>query len=402
MHIVFIQVYPNPNPVYSILADELRQRGHTVWIAQASAQGTLQWYDGETRLLEQAGPALRPAVLRRIPLLSKLLQRLAALLFILRIRLLLLSCRPDIVQVNPAHLHWVWVLPLRMPAAMKFVLDFRQINQRDTRTLAGKLKNALANLRSQLYTRFVFHRATFLHEAGARKLLGPAWQRRASVVPLGVDARFVHLPREAPAPQDAAQQVRFVYLGRIDRVRKLDMLLAAARQVRQTSTDFELVLIGPDSSGGYYQQLLEEWQIQDVVCMHPPVPYAEVPQILAGYDVALAYIPDVPVDWHYAPTIKVLEYRALGIPIIATDNQPNREIVEEGVNGVLVKNSVESLARAMLQCMTERAVLQRYHANARQMRRGILWRDVAGMYDELYTALQNHTDVSVPNENHAS
>lgn len=402
MHIVFIQVYPNPNPVYSILAHELRKRGNTVWIAQASAQGTLQWYDGETLLLEQAGPALRSAVLQRIPLLSKLLQRLAALFFVLRIRMLLLHRRPDIVHVNPANLHWVWVLPLAMPATMMFVLDFRQINQRDTRTLAGKLKNALANLRSLLYSRFIFQRATFLHEAGARKLLGSAWQRWASVVPLGVDARFVHMPLEVPGAQDTAQPVRFVYLGRIDRVRKLDMLLDAARQVRQSRTDFELVLIGPDSSGGYYQQLLEEWQIQDVVRMHPPVPYAEVPQILMGYDVALAYIPDIPIDWHYAPTIKVLEYRALGIPIIATDNQPNREIVEDGVNGLLIKNSVESLAQAMLQCMTDRAVLQRYRANARQMRRGILWGDVVEMYAALYADLQHTAAAAVPGEKRVS
>ena len=80
--------------------------------------------------------------------------------------------------------------------------------------------------------------------------------------------------------------------------------------------------------------------------MKTAVSYDQVPALLATYDVGLAYVPDRPT-WHYQPTIKVLEYRALGLPIISTDVASHREVVEQNVNGILCADTPEAIAQAM-------------------------------------------------------
>jgi glycosyltransferase involved in cell wall biosynthesis len=104
--------------------------------------------------------------------------------------------------------------------------------------------------------------------------------------------------------------------------------------------------------------------------------------VVLEHDVALAYVPESPANWLYQPTLKVLEYRALGIPILASDNLPNRDVVEQGVNGLLIQNSVDALAEGMLCFVRDRELLQSCKSNAHQMRQGETWAAVAKLYEQ--------------------
>jgi glycosyltransferase involved in cell wall biosynthesis len=96
--------------------------------------------------------------------------------------------------------------------------------------------------------------------------------------------------------------------------------------------------------------------------------------------VALAYVPDFPA-WRYQPPLKIIEYRAIGIPIVATSVGANRDLVIEGVNGILVYDSVDSLYQGMRRIVTEPDRLSSYRSNARIMRQGQTWDDIAWLYE---------------------
>jgi len=149
----------------------------------------------------------------------------------------------------------------------------------------------------------------------------------------------------------------------------------------QETNEFQVDFVGPDEAEGYYHDLVSELELNSVVTIKPPVAYKDVPEVVSTYDVALAYIPSLP-EWRYQPTLKILEYRALGMPILATDFGSNRELVEDGVNGLLVQDSVEGLAEGMLRFVTDRDFLKRCDANARVMRQGTTWSQVADMYEQ--------------------
>lgn len=388
MRVFYIWFYARSFPDYPKVAAVLREQGHEAWWAGYDEAGNIVWNEGGHKVAEVRGPRPSRGRFANLPAIRSLWQTLAFVRFMFRLRSFFRRHRPDVVHVCPNAARMVWLLPLFMPRRMRFVIDYRQIAQREGRGFLGKLKSAWSNGLRTIYCRYLFDHATFLHQEGAKKVLGPNWSRWATVVPLGVDNLFLDYSRqhanrtgrEAVNELEAERKVRFLYLGSIARVRKLEEILRAAQQMTKSTTNFQLDFIGPDISDGYYQRLVNQLGLNQVVAFRPPIPYDSVPATLDSYDVALAITPEDPPDWQYQPTIKIVEYRALGMPIIATDFVPNREIVWHDVNGLLVKNSVDAIAAAMLRFACDRAFLQRSRANAQAMRQGPTWDEIANMY----------------------
>ncbi|MEZ4677497.1 MAG: glycosyltransferase family 4 protein [Caldilineaceae bacterium] len=267
----------------------------------------------------------------------------------------------------------------------QFVLDWRQIGQRGGKGLGGKIKAAITGYWRKVYALF-YDQVCFLHEAGAQKLLGRHWQQKGRIVPLAVDEQFLaaQTPDVVDESDDGQGTIRFLYVGSLSRVRQLERLIEAAELLAARNLDFQLHLIGPDNAEGYYQRIIVQKGLQKQVAVLPAVPYAQIPPTVLSYDVALAYVPDYPADWQYHPTVKVLEYRALGIPILATDFAPNREIVQAEDNGLLVANQPAAWAEGMARFIEDQAFRTRCRARARQLRKGVIWSEVAQQYEALY------------------
>lgn len=411
MHILLFHFHSDkPNPVYQEISAALRRRGHTVWVGAPNRHGDLEWKDGDVLVATIAGPMRTEQSVHELRSASPLLRRLNYFRFMVRVRAFLVHHAPDIVQINPTILSWV--LTLGLPSKTHAVLDIRQINEAVDQRLTTRIKEQRDILVMQANARIFFEHTCFCHAGAARKILGGGWARRASVVPIGIDPQF--LAQELPEnrspyalakvvangtlPADGVQlqpageigiatqerkpaKVRFIYVGTLSRLRNLDQLLAAARALRVYSDYFQLDLIGPDHANGYYHNLVEQWQIGDVAAVREPVPYDQVPALLQSYDVGMAYVPDRPT-WHYQPAIKVMEYRALGMPILSTDVATHREVIDAEVNGLLVADTVESITAAMGRFVMEPDFLQHCRANAQAMRQGTTWDAVAAMYEE--------------------
>lgn len=388
MHIALVQFYPQPLAEYRIIASELRLRGHEAWVATVDEAGHLEWHDGERVVARQQGPTQMPDRLLRLPIIGSVLNRLSYLGFVMRVRRFLRRTRPDVVQVNPSDMYWVGLLPVLMPRRIHYILDFRQIGQRFAPGLLGKMKAWWKGFWLQARIKWIYDRACFQTPAGARVALGEHWAKWATIVPTGVEPQFLTVePGDTVRDRDQ-NLVTFLYLGTFSRIRRLELILSAVKQVSSMTDAFRVVFVGPDGAGGYYHELVKELQLDAWVSLEPPVRYEDVPEVALGYDVTLAYVPEQPTDWQYYPTLKVLEYRALGLPIIATDIEPNHAVVEEGVNGLLVPNSAEGWAGAMLRFVRDPGFLKSCQDNATGMRRGRTWREVTEMYErDVYVPL---------------
>ena len=377
MHILLAQFYSSqPTPDYDKFAAEMRALGHTVWVGTPNAAGDVVWRDGQGDVATTAaGRSALPRPLAR---------RLAKLRLFRRVRRFVAQTAPDIVQVNAFDLFRF--LPLGLPRRTRYLLDVRQINEQHGAGALGRARAALQNKARVLYSRYVFDHTTFLHPAGAQQVLGQDWPRWASVVPMGVDPQFLAAHRAAAAP--AGGPVSFIYIGRLTRRRRLERILEAAALVSRQTDQFRLVFMGYDASEGHYAATIRRLGLEERVSIRPPIPYEQVPAAVLAHDVALAYVPELPADWMYHPTLKVLEYRALGLPIIATDFQPNRELIEDGANGLLIANTPESIAAAMLRYVCEPGFLAHSRAAAEARREGLTWDAVATRYLALYERLR--------------
>jgi len=366
-----------PTPAYDRIASGFRDLGHVVWTGTLNADGALEWHDGARIVGTQ--------VTERTNSSGPVAQRLAKFDLFRQARDFIRETRPDVVQINSYNLFRL--LPIGMPRPPRFVLDMRQLNEMYGTNLARRAVASLRNHSRKFDSRVSFDRTTFLHEAGAQKVLGDDWRRWATVVPMGVDPHFLAAEHKRPRPVTDDRPVEFIYSGGLTKIRRLERIIEAADQVRRHTDRFRVVFMGHDGSDGHYARMIDQLELDEQVCIRQPVPYRQVPEALLEYDIALAYVPELPLDWQYHPTLKVLEYRALGMPIIASDFRPNRELIEEGINGLLVANSAEDIAQAMLRFIQEPSLLELCRNNARARRDGVTWKNVSRQYINLYQRL---------------
>lgn len=382
MRIAFAQFYQNPTPVYEELASVLRSWGHTVWVGSLGPEGEMLWNDGKETFAIQKGPRHPGMFVRRFRYLTPLQHRLAYVSFVFRVKAFLRKSNIDIVQLNRPL--YAFLFPLFMPANMRFVLDVRQIGEWDMDPLIGKYRNWRSVKRSSINARCFYDRALFASAAAATRVLGKDWMQWGSITPIGVSDQFLKYERPMRTSLNDGEPLKFIYVGSLTKLRRLEPLIEAARLLYQNTGRFRLVIIGPDHEDGYYHRLVEDLGVSNVVTILSPVPYNDVPAILCQHDIALAYVADVR-DWKYQVTLKVLEYRALGMPIIASDNGPNREVVTHNVNGVLTANTPENIAEAMLRFISDKSFVQECTIQALKMRSGRTWQDVARLHlNEVY------------------
>jgi glycosyltransferase involved in cell wall biosynthesis len=135
-----------------------------------------------------------------------------------------------------------------------------------------------------------------------------------------------------------------VYLGLLAQYQGTDLLLQALRCMVQERRDVHLLLMGFPSVG-YYQDQAAALGVSDFVTFTGRVPYEHAPMRLALGDVAVA--PKLSLT---EGSGKLLNYMAVGLPVVAFDTPVAREYL--GSDGILAtRGDVDSLAEKLLDCL---------------------------------------------------
>ena len=178
---------------------------------------------------------------------------------------------------------------------------------------------------------------------------------RPEVLPLG----WLSVPpAERPGPRT---RVVFGYLGQIISRKGLDLLVSAAQQLR--GTNWELRVYGEAYQPDYFAQL------KRVMKKHPRIRYCgaftpdDLGKLHSEIDVAV-----VPSRRENYP-LTVLEALSARVPVIATDVGGVRDIVEDGVDGLVVPpHSDASLAVAMTRFLNDPALVDRLRSTIRPVK----------------------------------
>ena len=144
----------------------------------------------------------------------------------------------------------------------------------------------------------------------------------------------------------ASDRVLFLYVGRLDGEKGLDILLEAVSLLPRDN--FQLAIVGQ----GLYGQLLEK-QVQTLGLEEHVVfiGFVEPEYLPALYNSADIFVMPSPEELQ---SIATLEAMACGKPILAANGRALPELVEPGVNGYLFQpTQPEDAARKMHQIMEE-------------------------------------------------
>lgn len=215
---------------------------------------------------------------------------------------------------------------------------------------------------------------------------------RLLVTPNGVDLAAYDYPDRAAARRAArldlglAAEEAGPVLGFVGYYRTWHRLDLALRALAEPGLeDAWLVLIGAGPARAELEAAARSLGVEARVRFAGPRPHARIPALLPAFDVAL-----VPAINPYASPLKLHEYMAAGLAVIAPD-QPNlREVLTQRENALLVApDDADALSAAVVELLRAPALRTRLAARARETvhERDLTWtgnaRRVVGAVQEL-------------------
>jgi len=209
---------------------------------------------------------------------------------------------------------------------------------------------------------------------------------RVVTVPNGVELGLFDHPydrfqarREAGVPQDA---LVFGFVGSLKVWHGVEVLLEAFQRVQREIPLAHLLIVGDGRRLAYYRSLVASSSLDGHVTFFGGTDHSTVARLLAGVDVALA--PYLPQSTFYFSPLKLYEYMASGLCVIASRAGQIAEVIDDGHNGMLVPSGdCEALADAMRHVGRDPGLRARLGEMARQSVAHCSWGNTAQQVIEL-------------------
>ncbi|HXV66519.1 MAG TPA: glycosyltransferase family 4 protein [Nitrosopumilaceae archaeon] len=155
-------------------------------------------------------------------------------------------------------------------------------------------------------------------------------EEKISIVPNGVDLSFFR-----PAKKDPK---KLVFSGVMYHHRGLDILLESAPAVIKQVPDVRLVLLGDGPEMNELQNIVKKNNLESNIEIKGWVERQSIPTYLSDASIGIGPLKRTTVTENALP-IKVLEYMASGLPIIAKTGTLPNDVLINNENGYFVENS---------------------------------------------------------------
>ncbi len=226
-----------------------------------------------------------------------------------------------------------WLLPLRIVRRMKK----RQLPAlvMDTRTLEmmHEDKQSWKDRIRRSYHIFIEKRSN--HWADGRlaitqrmaEAVGIPQEKLWGVWPSGVDQDLFSSSQMTRKWPLAGEVIHLVYIGVLNYERNLMILSRAVEKANAEGMRFTLALVGEGTERADLEIFAN--QTNGRICVSLPVPHLQVPDVLAQAHIGVLPFPDEE-KFRVSSPIKLFEYMAAGLPILATRITCHTDVVGNG------------------------------------------------------------------------
>lgn len=265
--------------------------------------------------------------------------------------------RPDLLQVRDKILIAVLARLVAALLHIPFVywMSFPIVEGYLERATTARFAH-LHRLRAYV-TRWLLHRLVlpgaalvFVQSAAMRESLAGRGVPRArlAAVPMGIDLTLA--ASVVPVNDVRLDQRRVVvYLGSVARARASTFLLDLATALGTVRPDALLVIAGdapsPDEAGWFRSELARRG-LHDQLIFTGWLDHADALAYVARAEVCISPVPRGPLFDVSSPT-KLVEYLALGVPVVASDIPDQRLVIEQSGGGLCVPMTVPAFCTAI-------------------------------------------------------
>ncbi len=225
----------------------------------------------------------------------------------------------------------------------------------------------------------------------ARALALGAAEAKTELIPYGADLKAFHADPEAARRVRArlslsADELMILAVGRLVYKKGFEFLVQALQEVLRVSPNARLVLAGDGDLRGDLETQAAALGLAARVTFAGMVPREEIPAYFAASDiVAVPSVRDEAGNVDGLPNV-ALEAMAAGKPLVASRVAGLPQVVDDGINGLLVQErNPHELAEALLRLACDANLRRSYGAAGRVRVREVLnWDNVARKFVAVY------------------
>lgn len=204
--------------------------------------------------------------------------------------------------------------------------------------------------------------------------------RDVHIVPTGVDwDRFLRARNARKGGQT------LLYVGNLLSWSGLDLAIRAMPQILRSCSDVQLLIVGDGFYKDYLQHLVQGLHLEERVCFLGSKPHEDLPFWMEKADIGLAH--SQPVAYRiYAYPLKVLEYMAAGLPVIATDGTEAADILTRCQCGISIPYEIEAFVEAAVNLLQDRELYHQLQANGIRHSATMKWETLLAQELDLISA----------------
>lgn len=292
-------------------------------LAKFGWQSTLIGFGNEDGVVQVRGCDVYCFSIPNVYFIRKLIYHLKVIWFLLQ-----RWKQTDVVMFH--QISAMWLLPLKIVRWGKrplFIMDTRDLPDIVTGNLRTKI-----HLKSYWFAHWLANifadKQIAITEKMAEMVKIPSKQL-VGVWPSGVDIDNFKTFTQARVWPTAIEAVRLIYIGSLIEKRNPQVICQAIIEANNEEMKFELLMVGSGAEESALKTLANA--SNGCVQILPPVPHEDIPRWLAKAHIGVTSLPSVDdVKYEASSPVKLFEYMAIGLPILATKNYCHTNVVGNG------------------------------------------------------------------------
>jgi glycosyltransferase involved in cell wall biosynthesis len=186
--------------------------------------------------------------------------------------------------------------------------------------------------------------------------------------------------------QNNKRKMNLLYPGTLSWHQGIDVAIRAIALIRQQVPDVEFNIYGDGIERENLLCLVSELELKENVMIHDLVTTEQMAQIMSNADIGIEPKRNDPFSGDAFST-KILEFMAVGIPVIASNTRVHRYYFNDSVVRFFESDNVADLANCLLELIGSKDIRDNYVANAKRFVDEFDWSKKESMYLDLVDGL---------------
>ena len=140
-----------------------------------------------------------------------------------------------------------------------------------------------------------------------------------------------------------------ISVGELNNNKNHILTLESMKSLTSKYDNIKYLLIGDGFRRNEYEQFVEDEKMESFIKILGR--RKDIPNLLQISDVLVS------VSYREGLPVNVLEAKATGLTVVATDIRGNRDLVEQGKTGILINNQINELSNAILNLYNDKELL---------------------------------------------